>query len=269
MAARVVCNTPSASRCPRWRGLARWSRARAWWPARIASRASLLAPLRPRGRFGPADHRPPTLAMVDQEPGQPGPIPARPFQRPHPPTWRLLAGQPEQPGMTGPVAWHLQGGPHPAVGVQQGRGVAVAVGIDPEGRRRPGPLPWAWRLLCPDGDRWRAPAWVGVTTRRQDGEESRPRADRLLHQASDDGGPGQCRQLEDRSAARHTTRRPARTGVTLPAGASLPAPRPGTTGSITARTTASARSMRSSGTVAGCTCTWAPAGTTRRDARGR
>jgi hypothetical protein len=30
------------------------------------------------------------------------------------------------------VAWHLQGGPHPTVGVQQGRGVAVAVGVDPD-----------------------------------------------------------------------------------------------------------------------------------------
>jgi hypothetical protein len=34
--------------------------------------------------------------------------------------------------MVGPVAWHLQGGPDPAVGVQQGRGVAVAVGVDPD-----------------------------------------------------------------------------------------------------------------------------------------
>jgi hypothetical protein len=33
-----------------------------------------------------------------------------------------------------------------------------------------------------------------------------PRAVRLLHQASDDGGPGRCRQLEDRSAARHATK---------------------------------------------------------------
>jgi hypothetical protein len=98
---------------------------------------------------------------------------------------------------------------------------------------------------------WLAPAWVGVTTWRQDCEGSRPRADRLLHQASDDGGPGRCRQLEDRSAARHATRRPARTGVTLPAGASLPAPRPGTISSITVRTTASARSTRSSAERAG------------------
>src|SRR4030095_447633 len=38
---------------------------------------------------------------------------------------------------------------------------------------------------------------------------------------------------------------------------------------LAVRTTASARSMRLSGKVAGCTCTWAPAGTTRREARRR
>jgi hypothetical protein len=164
-------------------------------------------------------------------------------------------GQLEQPGMASPVAWHLQGGPHPTVGVQQGRGVGVAVGVDPDDGVDLAPRAWAWRLLLPDGDRWLAPAWVGVTTRRRDCQGSRPRADRLLHQASDDGGPGRCRQLEDRSAARHTCRRPARTGVTLPAGASLPAPRPGTTASITVRITASARSTRWGGKAAGCTCT--------------
>jgi hypothetical protein len=82
--------------------------------------------------------------------------------------------------MAGPVAWHLQGGPHSTIGVQQGRGVAVAVGVDSEGRRRPGPRAWAWRLLGPDGDRWLAPAWIGVTTPRQDCEGSRQTADRLL-----------------------------------------------------------------------------------------
>jgi hypothetical protein len=41
-------------------------------------------------------------------------------------------GQPEQPGMPGTVAWHLQGGPHPTIGIQQRRGVAVAVGVDPD-----------------------------------------------------------------------------------------------------------------------------------------
>jgi hypothetical protein len=140
------------------------------------------------------------------------------------------------------VAWHLQGGPHPAVGVQQGRGVAVAVGVDPDDGVNPALEHGHGGCSFQDGDHWLAPAWVGVTTRRQDCEGSRPRADRLLHQASDDGGPGRCRQLEDRSAARHASRRPARTGVTLPAGASLSVPRPGTKDSITARTTASARS---------------------------
>jgi hypothetical protein len=41
-------------------------------------------------------------------------------------------GQLEQPGMPGLVASHLQDAPHPAVGIQQRRGVAVAVGVDPD-----------------------------------------------------------------------------------------------------------------------------------------
>ena len=83
------------------------------------------------GPRGPVDLDHP-LALVDQEPGQPGSIAARPLQGPDPPAGGLLDGQPEQPGMAGPVAWHLQGGPHPAIGIQQGRGVAVTVGVDPD-----------------------------------------------------------------------------------------------------------------------------------------
>ena len=113
-------------------------------------------------------------------------------------------GQLEQPGMPGTVAWHLQGGPHAAVGVQQGRGVGVAVSVDPDDGVNLALEQGMAAAPFQDGDRWLAPAWVGVTTRRQDCEGSRPGADRLLHQASDDGGPGWCRQLEDRSAARHT-----------------------------------------------------------------
>jgi hypothetical protein len=45
--------------------------------------------------------------------------------------------------------------------------------------------------------------------------------------------------------------------------------RPGAAGSVTARITASARLMRSSGKAARCTCTWAPAETTRPKARRR
>jgi hypothetical protein len=82
------------------------------------------------GPLGPVDTVHP-LAPVDQEPGQPRPIAARPLQRPHPPAGRLDLGQPEQPGMPGLVARHLEGGPHPGVGIQQGRGVTVAVGIRP------------------------------------------------------------------------------------------------------------------------------------------
>jgi hypothetical protein len=54
----------------------------------------------------------------------------------------------------------------------------------------------AWRLLGPDGDRWLARPGVSVTTRRPDSEGHARRADRLVHQASDEGGPGRCRQLK-------------------------------------------------------------------------
>jgi hypothetical protein len=141
--------------------------------------------------------------------------------------------------------------------------VAVTVGVDPDDGVNPA-LEHGHGGCSFRGRRQPTVAVLGgVTTRRQDCEESRPRADRLLHQASDDGGPGRCRQLEDRSAARHVWRRPARTGVTLVAGASLPAPRPGAAGSITARTTANARSTSSSSKADGSTCTWEPDATSR------
>jgi hypothetical protein len=72
------------------------------------------------------------LAMVEQEAGQPCPIASGPLKRPDPSAWCLRSGQLEQPGMAGLVAWHLQGGPYAAVGVQQRGGVAVAVGVDPD-----------------------------------------------------------------------------------------------------------------------------------------
>jgi len=81
--------------------------------------------------LGPVDLDHP-LAMVEQEAGQPGPVAPGPFQRPDPPAWRLRADQVQQPGMPGPVARHLEGDPHPAVGIQQRGGVGVAVGVDPD-----------------------------------------------------------------------------------------------------------------------------------------
>jgi hypothetical protein len=70
--------------------------------------------------------------MVEQKAGQPCPIAPGPFQRPDPPAWCLRGGQLQQPSMPGPVAWHLQGGPHAAVGVQQRSSVGIAVGVDPD-----------------------------------------------------------------------------------------------------------------------------------------
>jgi hypothetical protein len=90
-----------------------------------------LGPVAAAGSLGSVDLDHP-LALVGQKPGQPGPIAARPFQGPDPPARGLRVGQLEQPGMAGLVAWHLQGGPHPSVGIQEGRGVGVAVGVDPD-----------------------------------------------------------------------------------------------------------------------------------------
>ena len=74
-----------------------------------------LGPVAAPGPRGPVDLDHP-LALVDQKPGQPGPRAARPLQRPDPPARGMGQGQLEQPGMAGPVAWHLQGGPHPPLG---------------------------------------------------------------------------------------------------------------------------------------------------------
>jgi hypothetical protein len=73
-----------------------------------------LGPVAAPGPLGPVDLDHP-LTLVDQKPGQPGPIATGPFQGPHPPAWRLLVSQSEQQGMAVPVAWHRQGGPHPTV----------------------------------------------------------------------------------------------------------------------------------------------------------
>jgi hypothetical protein len=50
-----------------------------------------LGPVAAPGPLGPVDLDHP-LAMVDQEPGQPGPIAPGPFQGPDSPAWRLLVG---------------------------------------------------------------------------------------------------------------------------------------------------------------------------------
>ena len=111
--------------------MVRWSRGQGFAAGPDGVQGVALGPVAAPGPLGPVDLDHP-LALVDQKLGQPGPIAARPLQGPHPPARGLGVGQLEQPGMAGLVAWHLQGGPDPAGGVQQGRGVAVAVGVDPD-----------------------------------------------------------------------------------------------------------------------------------------
>ena len=62
---------------------------------------------------------------------------------------------------------------HIALGV-----VAAAVGVDPDDGVSLA-LEQGMAVAPPDGDRWLASAWVGVTTRRQDCGGSRPPVDRL------------------------------------------------------------------------------------------
>ena len=72
------------------------------WPGEVVAGQGLVAgpdgvqgvalgPVAAPGPLGPVDLDHP-LAMVDQEPGQPGPIASGPFQGPDSPAWRLLVG---------------------------------------------------------------------------------------------------------------------------------------------------------------------------------
>jgi hypothetical protein len=144
MPARVLCRTRSASRYPRWRGEVVAGQGVAAGPDRVQH--SSWPRGGPRGRVGRSITVHP-LTLVDQTPGQPGPIAARPFQRPHPPARCMHLGQPEQPGMASPGRLAPPGWPGPrrwgpAGPRQGGRG-----GGRPRGPRRPGPRAWAWRLL--------------------------------------------------------------------------------------------------------------------------
>ena len=114
-AARVVCSTRRASRWPRWRGLVRWSRAKASRPARMASRGVALGAVSAAGPLGPVDlHHP--LALVDQKPGSarphntrflPAPRPAGrgPGRRPAEAAGRGRPGRLAPPGWPGPRRW--------------------------------------------------------------------------------------------------------------------------------------------------------------------
>jgi hypothetical protein len=90
----------------------RWSRARASRPARTLSNTSLLAPWRPRSGLGRSTSttRAPWSTSNRVSPAPEQPVPPAPT----PPPRRL--GQPEQPGMAGLAAWHLEGGRSPPLG---------------------------------------------------------------------------------------------------------------------------------------------------------
>jgi len=70
------------------------------------------------------------FAMGEQEAGQARAVAAGALQRPAATTRSVLAGDRQQLLVAGLAAWDLQLRQQPAVGVQDRRGVAVAVGVD-------------------------------------------------------------------------------------------------------------------------------------------
>src|SRR5829696_8975872 len=87
--ARVICSTRSASRCPRWRGAGEVVPGQGLAAGPDGIQHVALGPVAAPGPLGPVDLDHP-LTLVDQKPGQPSPIAARPLQGPHPPARGLL-----------------------------------------------------------------------------------------------------------------------------------------------------------------------------------
>jgi hypothetical protein len=81
--------------------------------------------------LGPVDLGHP-LAITEEEAGQPGAVAAAALQRPAAAAGRMLADKAHQLLVAGLVARDLELGDHAAVGVQDGGGVGVAVGVDPD-----------------------------------------------------------------------------------------------------------------------------------------
>src|SRR6266545_4079680 len=89
---RVVSSTRIASRSPRRRGWARWSRPSASRAARTASRSSVLAvAARRAGRTVDLDD---PFALLEQVGGEAGDVAAGALDRPDPTSWRLLDCEP-------------------------------------------------------------------------------------------------------------------------------------------------------------------------------
>ncbi len=179
---RVVSSTRSASRSPRRRGAGVWSKASASRAARIASTASLLAPLWRRcagGPLGAADFDDP-LAVGEQEAGQSGAIAAGALDRPASLAWDLCPGEVQQGVVAAGVGAGLGLGDDPPDRGDSGGGEGARGGC----RRRRAPSTvsarMAMRLLLGEGGRGRCRPGSSVTARRNcDG--SRPfGSDRLL-----------------------------------------------------------------------------------------
>ena len=122
------------------------------------------------GPHGPVDLDHP-LTLVGQEAGQASAVAAGALQRPAAAA-RCSLGDNAQKGLgAGLVAGDLQLGDQPAVRVQDGGGVAIAVGVDPDDVIDLASSMGTAVVLLPERRPWSAPAWVQVTA-RQDWEGS-------------------------------------------------------------------------------------------------
>src|SRR6266545_4355033 len=172
---RVVSSTRIASRSPRRRGWARWSRPSASRAARTASRSSVLAvAARRAGRTVDLDD---PFALLEQVGGEAGAVAAGALDRPDPTSWRLLDCEPVAAAVAGGVGRDALVRDDRTSRADQGNGVAVFVGVDADDVvdlvcQHGGAASFAgWRLSVPALAR--ETAW-------QDCDGSRSTADRLL-----------------------------------------------------------------------------------------
>src|SRR6266545_3561913 len=125
---RVVSSTRIASRSPRRRGWARWSRPSASRAARTASRSSVLAvAARRAGRTVDLDD---PFALLEQVGGEAGAVAAGALDRPDPTSWRLLDCEPVAAAVAGGVGGDALVRDDRTSRADQGNGVAVFVGVD-------------------------------------------------------------------------------------------------------------------------------------------
>src|SRR6266511_3145118 len=180
---RVVSSTRIASRSPRRRGWARWSRPSASRAARTASRSSVLAvAARRAGRTVDLDD---PFALLEQVGGEAGAVAAGALDRPDPTSWRLLDCEPvaaAPAGLTRATVWLSLWVSTPMMWSTLSASMGGAASFA------------GWRLSVPA---------LARETARQDCDGSRRTADRLLIRPTLRGArpaPGHSRQFSAKAA---------------------------------------------------------------------